>query len=84
MGVVVIIIIGVRMVVSIIIVLIILLLPILHHCVASYYIVVTNIAPLCCSFLRLFRFIKFKYSLNFVNYLLGNVALFYLILQGIM
>ena len=52
-----------------------------YYC--SYYIVVTNIASLLCPFLWFFDFIKFKFTLNFCNYLFGSVALFYFILQGI-
>ena len=34
-------------------------------------------------FLRFSDFIKFKFTLNFCNYLFGSVALFYFILKGI-
>ena len=52
-----------------------------YYC--SYYIVVTSIASLLWPLSWFLDFIKFKFTLNFRNYLFGSAALFYFILQGI-
>ena len=44
---------------------------------------VTSVLSLLCPFLWFFDFITFKLTLNFCNYLIGSVPLFYFILQRI-